>query len=342
MPKSGARLKDVAELTGFSVNTVSLALRDSPRIPDDTRDRIKAAADQLNYLPNQVAKSLVSRETRAIGLILTDMQNPILTNVAQSVERKLAARGYTTLFATSNNNQEEEVRMIDAFRARRADGMLIFPFRHGDLDHIRRLRNNNYPVVLLVGDLDAGIDAVSMDERAGASKATGHLLATGHRRIALIDGGSALGNPEKMDGYRSAHQAAGIPVCDELLINPAGHSVETGYWAMDLLVKSRHDFSAVFATNDSLALGIIRYCKKHAIKVPEDLSVVGFDNTEFGAFAETALTTVSYDVERITSLAVDRVLDLIAHKTGLPDPRIIQLEPDLLVRESSAKAASAQ
>lgn len=337
MGKPVARLKDVAERTGFSVNTVSLALRNSPRIPLETRKLIKQMAEELNYLPNDVARSLVAKETKSIGLILTDLENPVLTHVAQSIELALARNGYTTLLATSNNNLEEEMRMIEVFSTRRADGMLIFPCSHRRLDHIRLLRSRNYPVVLLVGDPNAGIDAVSMDEQSGAYKAVSHLIAIGHRRIALIDGAAILGNTEKQTGYLQAHAEAGAAVDTAFFIDPKGHSVEYGYWAMAALMERSVKPTAIFATNDSLALGVLRYCSKHRIKVPDEISIIGFDNIEFGEFAVTSLSTVDYDVKRVSELAVNRIIELIAVSGDLPEPRIIQVEPDLLIRESSSR-----
>jgi LacI family transcriptional regulator len=335
MAKSVARLKDIAEQTGFSVNTVSLALRGSSRIPDETRTVILQTAERLNYLPNQVAQSLVRRETRSIGLILTDLENPVLTAVAQAVELELSKRGYTTLFATSNNLLAREAEMIETFRARRADGMLIFPCSHRQLDHIRALRKRNYPVVLLVGDPDAGIDAVCMDERTGAFKAVAHLINNGHTRIALIDGAATLGNTEKQEGYLRAYAHVGLEPDPRLMLDPKGASVASGFWAMDDLVGRKLDFSAVFAANDSLALGVLRYCSKNGLRVPEDISIVGFDNIEFGEYAITPISTINYDVTRVTNLAIERVLDLISASGVLPEARVTQVEPELVVRESS-------
>ncbi len=341
MAKSVARLKDIAEQTGFSVNTVSLALRGSSRIPDDTRNHILQTAERLNYLPNHVARSLVQRETRSVGLILTDLKNPVLTAVAQAVELGLSKRGYTTLFATSNNILSVEAQMIEAFRAKRADGMLIFPCSHRQLDHIRALRKRNYPVVLLVGDPDAGIDAVCMDERAGAYKAVAHLINNGHSRIALIDGAATLGNTEKQEGYLRAHAEAGIAVDPKLMLDPKGASVAAGFWAMDDLQARKLGFSAVFAANDSLGLGVLRYCAKRGLRVPEDVAIVGFDNIEFGEYAVTPMSTINYDVPRVTDLAIDRVLDLIGATGELPEARVTQVEPELVVRESSNRRYSA-
>ena len=335
MAKSVARLKDIAEQTGFSVNTVSLALRGSTRIPDETRTVILQTAERLNYLPNQVAQSLVRRETRSIGLILTDLKNPVLTAVAQAVELELSKRGYTTLFATSNNLLAREAEMIETFRARRADGMLIFPCSHRQLDHIRVLRKRNYPVVLLVGDPDAGIDAVCMDERAGAFKAVAHLINIGHSRIALIDGSALLGNTEKQEGYLRAHAELGLTPEPKLMLDPKGGSVAAGFWAMDELFGRKLGFSAVFAANDSLALGALRYCSKNGLRVPEDVAIVGFDNIEFGEYAVTPISTINYDVTRVTQLAIERVLELISATGELPEARVTQVEPELVVRESS-------
>ena len=336
MGRSIVRLKDIADKTGFSTNTVSLALRQSPRIPMQTRDIIQRAAAELNYLPNQIAKSLVSRETKTIGLVLTDINNPVLTHTAQAIELALAARGYGTLFATSNNTLAEEVRAVEMVRARQVDGMLIYPTSHRQLEHLAVLRRANYPIVLLVADTDAGIDAVGMDERRGAYKATRHLIEVGHRRIAVIDGANPQGgNGEKLEGYQQALAEAGIAFEPALHVDPRGNAVDRGYWAVDGIMSGRELPTAVFASNDSLALGALRWCLKHQIRVPEDIAIVGMDNIEFAEFAGVPLSSVNYAVETVTRMAVDRLMRLIAAGDQLPEPRITQIDPDLVIREST-------
>jgi LacI family transcriptional regulator len=335
MGKSVIRLKDIADKTGFSTNTVSLALRHSPRIPVETRDLIQKAASELNYLPNYIAKSLVSRETKTIGLVLTDITNPTLTHTAQAIEIALAERGYGTLFATSNNTLSEEIKVVDLFRSRQVDGMLIYPTTHRQLDHIRPLRRDNYPVVLLVADPDAGIDAVCMDERRGAYKATRHLIDMGHRKIGIMDSGNPLGNLEKREGYQQALGEAGIEPDAAYAVDPHGHSVERGFWALDTLMAGAKRPTAVFAANDSLALGALRWCQKHNLRVPDDLAIVGFDNIEFAEFASVPITSVNYAVDIVTRMAVDRLMRLISAGDHLPEPRVTMIDPDLVVRESS-------
>ncbi|HTN60303.1 MAG TPA: LacI family DNA-binding transcriptional regulator, partial [Devosia sp.] len=330
MGRAITRLKDIAERTGFSVNTVSLALRDSARIPEETRLIIREAAAALNYAPNHVAKSLVSRETKTVGLVLTDITNPMLTQVAQAIELGLAERGYSTLFATSNNDIAAEKQVIEMFRSRQVDGMLIYPRSHRDLDHIRRLRAANYPVVLLVGDPDAGIDAVCIDERRGAYRAVRHLLEIGHKRIGIIDTTNPLSNQEKRDGYEQALREAGLAIEDELSADPQGHSVIRGYWAMDRLMNAPRRATAVFAANDSLAIGALRWTQKNGLAVPQDVAIIGFDNIEFAEHAATPISSVNYAVQMVAELAVDRLIGLIGAGDVLPEPRVTLIDPDLV------------
>lgn len=335
MARSIVRLKDIAERTGFSVNTVSLALRQSPRIPEDTRVVIQQAAETLNYAPNHVAKSLVSRQTMTIGLVLTEITNPMLTHVAQAIELALAERGYSTLFATSNNDSATEKKVIEMFRSRQVDGMLIYPRNHRDLDHIKRLRQDNYPVVLLVADVDAGVDAVCMDERLGAYRATRHLIDVGHQRIGIIDGAKPSGNFEKREGYGRALAEAGLSTDDCLVADPMGNAVIRGYWAMDRLMNAANPPTAIIAACDSLAMGALRWTQKNSFRVPQDVAIMGFDNIEFAEHAATPISSVNYAVQMVTEQAVERLIGLIGAGDVLPEPRVTMIEPDLVIRDST-------
>lgn len=329
------RLKDIANRTGFSVNTVSLALRDSPRIPHDTRLTIRQAAEALNYLPNQIAQSLVSRETKTIGLVLTSITNPILTRVAQAIELRLAERGYSTLFATSNGDHQDEKKVIEMFRSRQVDGMLIYPRSHGELDHIRRVRQAGYPVVLLVGDAEAGLDVVGVDTRQGSYKATRHLIERGHRHIGLIDGGRERGNLEKLEGYQRALGEAGLAIDEALLVAPRTHSLTAGLDAMAELADRNPAMTAVLAATDLLALGALRWTQLNGRRVPQDIAIVGFDNIEVAEHAATPITTIDYAVDEVTALAVDRLIALIRSEEADVVPEVTLIEPALIVRDSS-------
>lgn len=338
MSKAVVRLKDIAGRTGFSTNTVSLALRESPRIPEQTREIIRKAAQELNYLPNQIAKSLVSRETKTIGLVLTQIDNPILTRTAQAIELALAERGYGTLFATSNDTGSEEGKVIEMFRARQVDGMLIYPTAHRRLDHLKALRNANYPVVLLVGDPEAGLDIVCVDEHRGAYKAVRHLIDLGHRRIGFLGGLEVLRNPEKYEGYQQALEESGIAGDASIVVDPQGNSVRHGFWSTDNLMSARTRPTAIFAGSDSLAIGALYWCHKHQLRVPEDLAIMGFDNIEFAEYSAVPLSSVNYEVELVTRLAVERLMKLIAARDQMPEPRVTLINPELVIRESTRAA----
>jgi len=329
------RLKDIADRTGFSTNTVSLALRDSPRIPERTRNAIRAAAVELNYLPNQIAKSLVSRETRTIGLVLTDIMNPILTETAQALETALARLGYGILFATSNNNLDEETRVLDMFRSRQVDGMLIYPASHRELDHIRPLRAANYPVVLLVADPDSGIDTVSVDDRSGARSATAHLIAEGHTRIGIVESGTRRGNPEKLQGYQKALEDAGLPFDPGLHAVPPASTAIEGHAAMEKLAPRKTGCTALFCANDALAMGAMSWCRHHGIAVPGDLAIIGYDNIVYSAFTAPPLSTINYAAQTLADKAVARLMTLIAAGDDLPEPEITLIDPELVVRGST-------
>jgi LacI family transcriptional regulator len=335
MGRNVVRLRDIADKTGFSTNTVSLALRESSRIPLATRERIRTAALELGYLPNHVAKSLVSRETRTIGLVLTDILNPTLTQTAQAVEIALAERGYGTLFATSNNTLSEEIKVVEMFRSRQVDGILIYPARHRELDHLRPLRRANLPLVLLIADPDSGIDGVSINDRSGVFKAIRYLIGLGHRRIGFLDASHPNGNDEKIDGYRQALAQSGIELDPDLVIATNGHYSRQGFFALDTLMSTRNRPTAVFADNDSLALGALHWCHRNNVRVPQDLAIMGYDNIAFTEFAEPPLSTVNYDVDAVSRMAVDRLMRLIGAGDHLPEPRITLIDPELIVREST-------
>lgn len=330
-----ARLKDIAERTGLSVNTVSLALRGSPRIAPDTRERIRLTADAMGYLPNHLAQALVSRRTNAIGLLLTDVTNPLLTQVARSVEQELKASGFVTLLAASNDDPEEERRALATFRARQVDGMLVYPHDHGRLDHVRRLRAAGVPVVLLAGDAQGDVDVVRIDERHGTFQATRHLLAAGHRRVGFVDGAHLHGNPAKRDGFVAALEAAGLSPSAELVIDPMGQDVRHGHAAFARLMALARPPTAVVTVNDRLALGGLRWCQERGLRVPADLAIFGFDDVEYGEFASTPLSSVNYPTQELTRRALARLMALIRSGDRLPPPELVLIRPDLVLREST-------
>ncbi|WP_421725784.1 LacI family DNA-binding transcriptional regulator [Bauldia sp.] len=342
MRKTRVRLRDVADKTGFSANTVSLALRESPRIPEATRTLIQKAAADLDYTPNRIAQSLVSQESMTVGLVLTDIRNPILTQVAQEIARGLSEHGYATLFATSDNTMAREIEAIQTFRQRQVDGILIYPTDHRDIDHVRLLRERGYPVVSLVADREKAIDTVSVDEHLGAWKATRHLLEIGRRRIAFLDSAAPLGNTEKQDGYMQALAESPISPDPELRLAVPGHGIEDGFRATASLWARGLRPDAIIATTDSVALGVQRWCEAAGLAIPDDVAIAGFDDIEFARLSSVPISTVAYPVGQIADTAIGRLVELMQAAGPLPAPAEHLLDPRLIVRQSTAGADVAE
>ncbi len=320
---------------GVSTNTVSLALRDSPLVAAETKARIVDAARLIGYRPNEIAKSLVRKQSRTVGLLLTNIVNPTLTQVAQAAETALTGRGYTTLFATSNNSLENEKRALEIFLSRQVDGILIYPTNHSQLDHIVALREARTPLILLAGESQDGLDSVSLDERLGGYMVTDHLLGLGHRRIGMIDSGSLIGNPDKVEGYRSALSQWGVEFDPALLQLRRGSSAKSGREGVADLLAQPDRPTAIFCSNDMIAIGAMDACIERGLSVPGDISIAGFDDIEFAAYAKTPLTSVNNDPAQFAARAVERLLLLIESDEAHPAV-IDKIKPSLKLRQSTA------
>ncbi len=324
-----SRLKDIADATGYSINTVSLALRDSQRINAKTRKKILSVAKKINYIPNNVARSLVKQQTMTIGVVLTDITSPILTSVAHYIERLLADLGYAMVLVTTDKNLENEKRALDVLRAQQVDGMLVFPAVHDNLYHFEVLRESGYPLVLLAGNRTATYDLIAMDDTLGAYKATSHLIELGHKRIALFSGGN-----EKLEGYQQALRDSDLTIDAKLIIDTKGSAYEHGYHAASQLFELSPVPTALLASTDYVALGAIAWCKENQINVPGDLAVIGFDDIEAAKYSDPGLSSVTYDAAHISSRAVNRLIELILRSSSQKTEKTI-IEPQLAIRQSS-------
>lgn len=333
-----SRLKDIALETGYSVNTVSLALRGSNRVNEATREKIVLVAKKVHYVRNNVARSLVTQRTMTIGVILTDITSPILTSVAQNIERLLTSHGYAMVLVTTDQRLDQEKRALNVLRAQKVDGMLVFPARHDKLEHLAPLEEVGYPLVLLAGSRTAAFDLIAMDETLGAYKATRQLVKLGHKRIALLSAGS-----DKLEGYRQALKEDNL-LDASLVIEAGGTDHEHGYHAVPAITQLTPQPTALLAATDYLALGAISWCKANKIKIPEDLAVIGFDDIEAAKYSDPTLSSVTYDAERISERAVNRLLERISQtqsSTYKHQTEKIIIEPELALRRSSACPSTA-
>ncbi len=334
MSRSRPRLKEIASATGFSVNTVSLALRGSDRIPEKTRDLILKEAEKQNYFPNQIARSLTNRATHTIGLVLTDIMNPTITLTARSIERQLANADYGVMFATSDNSLENEKKAMSRFQSHQVDGIIVYPTNRSKTEHIKAASESGFPVVVLADIPDSELDIVAVDDRFGANAAITHLIEAGHTNILLLDGAFGSGNIEKQEGARAALEKNPEYSASIKVFNPEGNSAEHGYQAAENFLTQEQRPTAVFATTDALAIGVVRWCAAHEISVPGELAVVGYDNAETSKYCSTPLTTVNYASDDVSQQAVERMIALIEGKKTIQNKRVL-IEPQIVVRDSS-------
>lgn len=321
-------------MTGYGVNTVSLALRGSTRISRGARDKILTAAAAMDYVPNNSAKSLVLRRTNTVGMLVEYLTNPQPTAVATALQREMSDRGYGVLFGTSNT-PEQEAAAIEMFRRHMVDGLLIYPVDHTKLAHLRTLRERNFPIVMLVGAKDTGLDAVGVDEFQASFDATTHLIALGHTKIGAL--GPLNEKPFKIAGYRHAHHVHGVLLDERQVVEPVGLSVAAGFAGMAELAQRNFDVTAVFATSDMFALGAINWAEVNGVSVPEQLSVVGYDNIEYGQFSHTPLTTVLNDGAALAKVAAARLFELMESDLPLPPPQLTLIPTELVIRASSSR-----
>lgn len=335
MGRPRVRLKDVANATGYSVNTVSLVLRGSSRLPLKTRELIIKEAERQNYVPNQLARSLILQSTKMVGLVLTDIMNPTITKTARSIELDLAAAGYGVMFASSDNDVANEKRALKHLQSSQVDGILIYPTNRNEIGHIQNIARSGYPILMLSDIPNAGLDVVAIDDRTGAFAAVSHLIEKGHKQITILDGAKSLANSDKYDGAMNAIRQANLPDSALEIIDPEGHAAVHGFAAMQRAWASSTPPTAVFASTDSLAIGAARWCRENNLQIPQDLAIVGFDNTEAAEFCSTPLTTINYASEDVSKHAVERIISRIESDTTTDEGLIKLIKPNLVVRESS-------
>lgn len=331
----GARptIYDVARLAGVSTATVSRALNGTGQIAPATRAAIEEAVQRLGYRANSVARSLVTKSTQTIALLLPDITNPFYAALVGGVQESTLAHGYTMLLCTTEGDPAREEQYLSLLRAQQVDGALVDGLRL-PAARIARFVKDGFPIVCLDRDVESdSVPLVQVDNRLGGRLATEHLLRLGHRRIAHVTGARELRiSEERLAGYREAL----ADHFDEQLVAHGAFTEESGRAATLGLLERRPDLTAVFAANDLSALGAMSALTARGRRVPEDVSVVGFDDLRLSAFTSPPLTTIHQPATEIGQRATELLLDLTQ---GREAPRTLHLlEPRLVIRASTTVA----
>jgi LacI family transcriptional regulator len=332
---------DVARRARVSVATVSYVINNGPRpVATATRARVLRAIRQLDYGPSELARSLRLQRTRTIALILPDTANPFYAALAKGVEDTGFGHGYSVLFCHSDYDATRECAYAEVLIAKQVDGV-VYIQATPDATTVRRLLQRGIPTVAVDREISGvEIDCVVADNYGGSRAATEHLLQLGHRRIGCIVRASALSNAsERIRGYQTAMRQAGLEANPDLLVS-TGHGYEDGRKAMAQLLGAESKPTAVVACADILAIGAIRAVRDLGLCVPEDVSVVGFDDIPPSAFLHPTLTTVAMPKWEMGQRATDVLMTRIqGGAIGQPAHRVI-LPTTLIVRESTGPPAS--
>lgn len=335
------RLKDIAARAGVSLMTVSKALRDAGDVSAATRARVKALAEQMGYVPDSSAQGLRTRATKMLGLIVPTSTNPIFARIVFGLEERAYELGYDLLYAHTLNLLQREENLIRHMLARRVEGLFIYPVHRlqPEARIYQELLARKLPVVLLgqTAPFCSAFPSVASDDEAGGCEGTRHLLELGHRRIAFLAGPiAAPWARERLDGYRRALRDANLEPDDRLLF-PAGSTLADGARAAGQLLAETRDFTAIQAACDLVAIGCADKLLTRGIRIPQDLSLVGFGNILTAEYFRVPLTTLRQPKHRLANAAMDVMSQLLR---GLPGESR-RLPATLTVRASTAPPSAA-
>jgi LacI family transcriptional regulator/LacI family repressor for deo operon, udp, cdd, tsx, nupC, and nupG len=326
-------IKDIAKVAGVSHTTVSRALRGNPSISSNTVARIERLAKDMGYVPSAVAQSLHSQQTLTIGMVVTTIADPFIVKVVEGAERVAQAAGYSVFLSTSDNDPDRELAVVETFRRRRVDAIIVTSSRVGRL-YSSQLDQVQVPIVLINNQEEGKyLYSIAVDDEQGAELAGRHLLEYGHRRIAYIGvPDRPKSNERRLAGYHAAFEQAGIAPDPDLIFSPdAADDFQRGQVAFEAIEAARA--TAVFAYNDVIAIGLMTACAQHGVAVPDRLSIVGFDDIEPAVYVNPGLTTIHQPRLKLGQLAMTMTLDLLNDRQAQDQ----KLACELRNRASTAK-----
>ena len=327
-------LQDIARETGFSVNTVSHALSGKTDISDSTRQIIKSVADRLGYVGNYAASSMRTGKSMTIAVIVPDIKNPYFAVVVQELSRMFFERGYTLAVFDTDENADLEREAIKASRLRNMDGIIICPTQKSR-SNITRLRELNIPYVLISRHFDDYEDTfIGNDDMKSGYIATRHLIDLGHEKIAFFNADQRIScSRDRAEGYRSAIIGVGLEYDPKLMLYLSTTTTINSFDMVEEFFAAHADCTAVVAFNDILAFQVINFLHRSGRRVPEDISVIGFDNICCDFTFPLPLTSVSTSKKAMASQAFHTLIDMM---NGVQVKKHVALNAQLLIRETTA------
>ena len=329
-------LADIAREAGTSASTASRAISGRGYVSADVRARLLEVADRLGYVPNASARTLKQRTSRVVGVVVSDLGNQFYGRLAAAIEETLREADYQMVLIGDNSESAEEVAGARTFLAMRAPGVIMTPV--GDEASLMLARHGVSVVEVDRRLSTVPCDAVVIDNERGARDATAHLLATGHRRVGLLVADTNwTSDAGRLRGYRDAHEDAGIPIDDALIVRIGFHAPDAEARIGALLDQGRP--SAIFAANNLLAEQAWRVLRERGLRLPDDISLVGFDDVPWMGMVSPGITVVAQPTEALGRRAAELLLRRLADPAC--EPTVEQLEPTLVVRGSTGPTSTA-
>ncbi len=332
-----ATIKEIARRAGVSIATVSNVVTGAVRVSPKRRERVEAAIKELDYYPDYVARSLKMRRTRLLGMVISDITNPFFPLLVRGAEEVAVSNNYLLVTFNSDDRVDREKQILSVLRARRVDGiLLVVAPQSGESSHIRDLMRAGIPLVC-VDRLAPGlsVDSVTVDNAGGARECTEHLLSLGHKRVGMITGPIFLQTSrERLDGYKAALTNAGLPI-DPCLIREGDFRVESGYNLGREILEMPDRPSALFISNNTMALGLLRAAEDLHLLCPKDVAIAIFDDLPFLFAFRPHLTAVSQPAYEMGRRAAELLLNRIEGREENVETISVRLKTELKIREST-------
>lgn len=327
---------DIAEKANVSAMTVSRVINNTGRISEKTRAKVKKVMEELNYVPNQMARSLVLQQTRSLFLLITDITNPFYTTLSRGAEDAATKNGYRLLFGNSDESLEKEADYINTILTTRVDGVMIAPAGDPSLPHLESLKRHNIPFVLLDREVPGvECDIVLGDSKEGARQLVNHLAEHGHRRIAMVNGSDTISSARlRLEGYKEALILNGFTY-DESIVFETSYGPRSDLSEMEAWLDSMAPLpTAIVAGNNVLAIEVIRLLRKRNLAIPEQISIVCFD--DFGPYSEVDpfMTVAAQQAYQFGYLGMQMLIDRIQNKEEAGPWKKIVLPAELIIRRS--------
>ncbi|MFD0958492.1 LacI family DNA-binding transcriptional regulator [Paenibacillus chungangensis] len=327
---------DIAAKANVSAMTVSRVINNTGKISDRTRAKVKRVMEEMNYVPNQTARSLVLQQTKLLFLLITDIMNPFYTTLARGAEDAAKKHGYRLLFGNSDENLEKEADYVTTILTTRVDGVLLAPAGDPSLPHLESLQRHNVPFVLLDREVP-GIqcDIVLGDSKEGARQLVDHLAAAGHRRIAIVNGSSSISSARlRLQGYKEGMKLNELTYSDDYMYETSFGSLND-LSDMDRWLERLDPMpTAILSGNNVLAVEVMRLLKQRNMRVPEDISIVCFDDLGPHTEVEPFLTVAAQQAYQFGYMGMEMLIERIGHRNEKRPWKKIVLPAELLVRRS--------